>query len=58
MLEHALSLERALAAAEAALRQYVDVVVSVNDPADFSPTVKDAGAPARAALAQIKELNK
>ena len=39
-----------------ALEQYVNVVVSHNDPNNFRVRVKDGGEPARKALAAAKEL--
>ena len=38
-----------------ALEEYVNVVVSVNDPNEWTPKVADAGEPARKAIAVIKE---
>jgi hypothetical protein len=38
-----------------ALEGYVNVVVSVNDPNEWTPKVADAGEPARKAIAAIKE---
>lgn len=38
---------------EKALREYVGVVESINDPASFSPKLRDAGSPARNALALL-----
>ena len=40
-----------------ALGQYVNVVVSVNDPDEWTPKVADAGAPARAAVAKATKGN-
>lgn len=39
-----------------ALEQYVNVVVSHNDPNNFRVRVKDGGEPARKALAAAREL--
>ena len=38
-----------------ALEEYVNVVVSVNDPNEWTPKVADAGEPARKAITAIKE---
>ena len=37
-----------------ALEQYVGVVISVNDPNDWTPKVADAGEPARKALEALR----
>lgn len=46
-----LRLERENAMLRAALANYTDVVESVNDPTSFAPKVRDAGGPARNAIA-------
>ena len=38
-----------------ALNEYVNVVVSVNDPNEWAPKVADAGEPARKAIAALKQ---
>ena len=38
-----------------ALEQYVGVVISVNDPNDWTPKVADAGEPARKAIEALRE---
>ena len=45
----------ALKLALEALEEYVNVVVSVNDPNKWTPKVADAGEPARKAIIAIKE---
>lgn len=37
-----------------ALEEYVNVVVSVNDPNEWTPKVADAGSPARKAITALK----
>ena len=37
-----------------ALQEYVGVVVSVNDPNDWTPKVADAGEPARKAIEALR----
>jgi hypothetical protein len=38
-----------------ALEEYVNVVVSVNDPNEWTPKVADAGSPARKAITALRE---
>lgn len=47
--------DEALKLALEALEEYVNVVVSVNDPNEWTPKVADAGEPARKAITAIKE---
>ena len=47
--------DEALKLALEALEGYVNVVVSVNDPNEWTPKVADAGEPARKAITAIKE---
>ena len=47
--------KEALKLALEALEEYVNVVVSVNDPNEWTPKVADAGEPARKAITAIKE---
>lgn len=47
--------KEALKLALEALEGYVNVVVSVNDPNEWTPKVADAGEPARKAITAIKE---
>jgi hypothetical protein len=47
--------KEALKLALEALEEYVNVVVSVNDPNEWTPKVADAGEPARKAIIAIKE---
>jgi hypothetical protein len=47
--------DEALKLALEALEEYVNVVVSVNDPHEWTPKVADAGEPARKAITAIKE---
>ena len=47
--------QEALKLALEALKEYVNVVVSVNDPNEWTPKVADAGEPARKAITAIKE---
>ena len=47
--------QEALKLALEALEEYVNVVVSVNDPYEWTPKVADAGEPAREAITAIKE---
>ena len=47
--------QEALKLALEALEGYVNVVVSVNDPYEWTPKVADAGEPARKAITAIKE---
>jgi hypothetical protein len=47
--------QEALKLALEALEEYVNVVVSVNDPNEWTPKVADAGEPARKAITAIKE---
>tara|TARA_R110000868_G_scaffold161112_1_gene391043 strand:+ start:139 stop:489 length:351 start_codon:yes stop_codon:yes gene_type:complete len=46
--------DEALKLAQDALEGYVNVVVSVNDPYEWTPKVADAGEPARKAITAIK----
>lgn len=48
-------LMKRLEVAEKALQHYTNVVVSVNDPSNFNPTVSDEGYHAREALAEINK---
>ena len=48
--------KEALKLALEALEEYVNVVVSVNDPNEWTPKVADAGEPARKAITAIKEV--
>ena len=48
-------MKEALKLALEALEEYVNVVVSVNDPNEWTPKVADAGEPARKAITAIKE---
>ena len=47
--------DEALKLALEALNEYVNVVVSVNDPNEWTPKVADAGEPARKAITAVKE---
>jgi predicted RNase H-like HicB family nuclease len=47
--------DEALKLALEALEEYVNVVVSVNDPNEWAPKVADAGEPARKAITAIKD---
>ena len=47
--------DEALKLAMEALEEYVNVVLSVNDPNEWTPKIADAGEPARKAIATIKE---
>ena len=48
-------MKEALKLALEALEEYVNVVVSVNDPNEWTPKVADVGEPARKAITAIKE---
>ena len=48
--------DKALRMALEALEGYVNVVVSVNDPNEWTPKVADAGEPARKAIIAIREV--
>ena len=53
--EKTMTKDKALRMALEALEGYVNVVVSVNDPNEWTPKVADAGEPARKAITAIKE---